>query len=62
MILHVQGGVRKPKHLGDAVDYVGDVVTDGHFLAQPKWPPFPFPDSFHLLVGVNVKTGFSSVL
>jgi len=57
VILHVQGEVRKPKRLGEAVDYGGDAVTDGHFLTQPKWPPSPFPDSFHVLVGVNVNDG-----
>jgi len=59
VILHVQGEVRKPKRLREAVDYGGDAVTDGHFLAQLKGPPSPFPDSFHVLVGVNVNDGIS---
>jgi hypothetical protein len=34
-----------------------EASTDERFLAQLKWPAAPFPDSFHVLVGVNVNDG-----
>jgi hypothetical protein len=34
-----------------------EASTDERFLAQLKWPASPFPDSFHVLVGVNVNDG-----
>jgi len=34
-----------------------EASTDERFLAQLKWPSSPFPDSFHVLVGVNVNDG-----
>ncbi len=34
-----------------------EASTDERFLAQLKWPAGAFPDSFHVLVGVNVTDG-----
>jgi hypothetical protein len=34
-----------------------EASTDERFLAQLKWPAAPFPDSFHVLVSVNVNDG-----
>jgi hypothetical protein len=34
-----------------------EASTDERFLAQLKWPASSFPDSFHVLVGVNVNDG-----
>jgi len=34
-----------------------EASTDDRFLAQLKWPAAPFPESFHVLVSVNVNDG-----
>lgn len=34
-----------------------EASTDDRFLAQLKWPSSPYPDSFHVLVGVSVNDG-----
>jgi hypothetical protein len=36
-----------------------EAATDEHFLSRLKWPAAttPFPESFHVLVGVNVNDG-----
>jgi hypothetical protein len=34
-----------------------EAATDERFLAQLQWPASPFPDSFHVLVGVSVNDG-----
>jgi hypothetical protein len=34
-----------------------EASTDERFLAQLKWPASAYPDSFHVLVGVNVNDG-----
>jgi hypothetical protein len=34
-----------------------EASTDDRFLAQLKWPASPYPDSFHVLVGVSVNDG-----
>jgi hypothetical protein len=34
-----------------------EASTDERFLAQLKWPGLAYPDSFHVLVGVNVNDG-----
>ncbi|HTS63928.1 MAG TPA: hypothetical protein VMH28_18020 [Candidatus Acidoferrales bacterium] len=34
-----------------------EASTDDRFLAQLKWPGAPFPESFHVLVSVNVNDG-----
>jgi hypothetical protein len=36
-----------------------EASSDERFLSQLKWPPpaAPFPDSFRILVGVNVNDG-----
>jgi hypothetical protein len=34
-----------------------EASTDERFLAQLKWPSSPYPDSFHVLVGVTVNDG-----
>ena len=34
-----------------------EASTDERFLTQLKWPSTPFPDSFHVLVGVHVNDG-----
>jgi hypothetical protein len=34
-----------------------EASTDERFLAKLKWPASPFPDSFHVLVNVNVNDG-----
>ena len=34
-----------------------EACTDERFLTQLKWPSTPFPDSFHVLVAVNVNDG-----
>src|SRR5262249_35805521 len=34
-----------------------EASTDETFLAQIKWPSSPFPESFHVLVGVDVNDG-----
>jgi hypothetical protein len=34
-----------------------EASTDDRFLAQLKWPSSPYPDGFHVLVGVSVNDG-----
>ena len=34
-----------------------EASTDERFLAQLRWPASAYPDSFHVLVGVNVNDG-----
>jgi len=34
-----------------------EASTDDRFLAQLKWPSSPYPDSFHVLLGVSVNDG-----
>ena len=34
-----------------------EASTDDRFLAQLRWPASPYPDSFHVLVGVSVNDG-----
>jgi hypothetical protein len=34
-----------------------EASTDERFLSQLRWPSSPFPDSFHVLVSVNVNDG-----
>jgi hypothetical protein len=34
-----------------------EASTDERFLAQLKWPAAPYPDGFHVLVGVAVNDG-----
>jgi hypothetical protein len=34
-----------------------EASTDDRFLAQLQWPSSPYPDSFHVLVGVSVNDG-----
>lgn len=34
-----------------------EASTDERFLAQLRWPASPYPDSFHVLVGVSVNDG-----
>jgi hypothetical protein len=34
-----------------------EASTDERFLALLKWPASAYPDSFHVLVGVNVNDG-----
>jgi hypothetical protein len=34
-----------------------EACTDERFLGQLQWPSPPFPDSFHVLLGVDVNDG-----
>jgi hypothetical protein len=44
-------------HHSQGTHAAAEASTDDRFLTQLKWPSSPFPDSFHVLVGVSVNDG-----
>jgi len=44
-------------HHSQGTHAAAEVSTDERFLAQLKWPATPFPDSFHVLLSVEVNDG-----